>query len=433
MAGTPTDRAVPEPQAARDPTVTLDAERRVVRLNRAAEALFGRRSEEAAGVPVAELVASGDPAGVPDRAHMADLLASAETLAGLGSWERDLRSGRAIWSDEMFRIHGLEPQSVEPTVERLLAIVHPGDRDRIAATLAQVTGRPEDVGEGGITAEYRAVTAGRGLRHVRFHGRVVRDAAGRPVRWIGSAQDVTDERMTERELYARYAVGQALRDWETRDEGAVALLRRLATALDYPISAIWKWDAESERLVCRAFWSAPEVDARDFELVKRDERFAPGEGKVGRAWLEQRPVILPEVPATDGRFRPIQEALDTGLRAGLSFPAMGDDGPLAIVCLYGFESREATPSLIRTLTDIGRDIGRFLDRQGHQLATRRLSDREIEILKLAADGLSGPKIAQALVLSPWTVKTHFENIYEKLGVGDRPSAVAVALRAGLFR
>jgi two-component system nitrate/nitrite response regulator NarL len=61
-----------------------------------------------------------------------------------------------------------------------------------------------------------------------------------------------------------------------------------------------------------------------------------------------------------------------------------------------------------------------------------LSARELEVLALAADGNSGPQIAERLILSPATVKTHFQNIYEKLGVCDRAAAVARALRSGLM-
>jgi DNA-binding CsgD family transcriptional regulator len=58
--------------------------------------------------------------------------------------------------------------------------------------------------------------------------------------------------------------------------------------------------------------------------------------------------------------------------------------------------------------------------------------REQEVLQLAAEGYSGPSIAAELVVSPATVKTHFENIYKKLGVRDRPAAVAKAMRLGLI-
>ena len=61
-----------------------------------------------------------------------------------------------------------------------------------------------------------------------------------------------------------------------------------------------------------------------------------------------------------------------------------------------------------------------------------LTRREIELLQLAADGLTGPMIAEELVLSRATVRTHFENIYSKLVVRDRAGAVAKGMRLGLI-
>ena len=62
----------------------------------------------------------------------------------------------------------------------------------------------------------------------------------------------------------------------------------------------------------------------------------------------------------------------------------------------------------------------------------KLSPRELEVLRLAAEGLSGPRIAELLSISPATIKTHFTHIYAKLGVTDRAAAVARALRLGLI-
>jgi two-component system nitrate/nitrite response regulator NarL len=60
-----------------------------------------------------------------------------------------------------------------------------------------------------------------------------------------------------------------------------------------------------------------------------------------------------------------------------------------------------------------------------------LSDRESEILKLVADGLTAPQIGRSIHLSTATVKTHLQHLYEKLGVSERAAAVAVAMRRGL--
>jgi ATP/maltotriose-dependent transcriptional regulator MalT len=61
-----------------------------------------------------------------------------------------------------------------------------------------------------------------------------------------------------------------------------------------------------------------------------------------------------------------------------------------------------------------------------------LTPRELEVLSLAADGLGGLELAERLVLSPATVRTHFKNIYEKFGVRNRSAAVARAMRLGVI-
>jgi two-component system nitrate/nitrite response regulator NarL len=61
-----------------------------------------------------------------------------------------------------------------------------------------------------------------------------------------------------------------------------------------------------------------------------------------------------------------------------------------------------------------------------------LTEREREILRLVADGLSAPDIGRAIHLSPTTVKGHLHTLYEKLGVSDRAAAVAEAMRRGLL-
>jgi two-component system nitrate/nitrite response regulator NarL len=61
-----------------------------------------------------------------------------------------------------------------------------------------------------------------------------------------------------------------------------------------------------------------------------------------------------------------------------------------------------------------------------------LTNREIGILRLAADGLSAPQIARELGIGVPTVKTHLAHVYTKLDVPDRASAVAQAFRRGLL-
>jgi two-component system nitrate/nitrite response regulator NarL len=83
------------------------------------------------------------------------------------------------------------------------------------------------------------------------------------------------------------------------------------------------------------------------------------------------------------------------------------------------------PSLQSALT---REIRARRDRSDEPL----LSARELEILRMCADGLSSPEIAAALFVSVATVKTHLQHVYGKLEVSDRAAAVAQAMRRGLL-
>jgi PAS domain S-box-containing protein len=467
--------------------VSIDASGHVVRFNPAAEVMFGYSREEALGRRLADLVvpqdlqaahskmlerlATGDPEPLLGRrvaqhavrkdgddfpvewtlvqtndtppeytwivrdlsrvteaeersTRMARLLASSEELADMGSWELDLASREGLWSDQMYRIHGYEPGAVHPTVELFMSEVHPDDRDSLRSLFQTLARSPEKLMGDGVMLEYRVVRRDGSVREIVGRGRVEADHEGRPARWVGCAQDVTDQRLTERELQAHYALGQALRDWQTFDEGVVDLLRRLGTALDYCAGSLWVMDPKQEQLWCRAFWTVPGSAATELEATIRTRTYAPGEGIPGRAWAEEEPVFTED----DG-----SEPALAGLRFGIAFPALGDDGPLAVLSFRAPDRREATERLARTLSGIGRELGRFLSQRRSDLGAAPLSERELEVLRLAADGNSGPEIAERLVLSPATVKTHFENIYEKLGVSDGAAAVAHAFRIGLLR
>jgi PAS domain S-box-containing protein len=365
----------------------------------------------------------------PDLEHLFNV---AEELAQLGSWQQDLRTGETVWSPGTYRILGLAPADVARDRDRVLAVMHPEDRERMERVVAEVSrtrGQTPLVDE---EFEFRVVRPDGALRYIRSYGRLERDEQGEPLRWTGIALDVTDQRLSEAELMAHYAVSQALRDWETFEEGVVDLLRRLATALAYPLACLWVWDHERDAIVCRAFWSAPDVAPEPFESAKRDKAYKPGQGKPGKAWAEQRPVVIPDIEQSD-LFDLHREARETGVRSCLTFPAVGPEGTVAVLSFYGFEPREPSASLVRTVTAIGQELGRFLNRRRGQLGRDPLSARELEVLRLAGEGRSGPQIAQDLFISPTTVKTHFEHIYEKLGVSDRSAAVAHALRIGLIR
>ena len=133
------------------------------------------------------------------------LLAEAQKVAGLGSWEWDPASGRLTWSDELCRMYGVDPAVFQPSFEAYLERVHAEDRQHAGALVARalIDGRP-------FSAEERIVRPDGSLRWLRSHCEVVRDAAGRPMKLLGACLDVTESRASEQALRDGAASLQAL-------------------------------------------------------------------------------------------------------------------------------------------------------------------------------------------------------------------------------
>lgn len=99
---------------------------------------------------------------------------------------------------------------------------------------------------------------------------------------------------------------------------------------------------------------------------------------------------------------------------------------------YYLEDSRPSPRLMETLTAIGYELGEFFSRRRAQLDKQRLTQRELQVIRLASEGQAAPQIAERLEISATTVRTHLEHIYRKLDVSDRATAVAVAIRLGLI-
>jgi PAS domain S-box-containing protein len=133
-------------------------------------------------------------------ARMEARLRQLERIAHLGSYAYDLRRGRAWWSDEAYRIAGLEPGAAEPSYETGLALVHPEDRERIhqAVTEAKRRGGP-------YSNEYRIVRPDGSVRIVHSNGQVLLDEQGQAVEFVATLQDVTELRASEERAHASEA------------------------------------------------------------------------------------------------------------------------------------------------------------------------------------------------------------------------------------
>jgi two-component system sensor histidine kinase UhpB len=123
------------------------------------------------------------------------LLSEAQKLAGLGWWEWTPESGRLVWSEELYRIYGVSPETFKPSFESHLEHVHPEDREHSGAMMARalIDGR-------GYSTNERIVRPGGEVRYLRSQVEVVRDEHGKPIKVLGASLDFTEQRHSETAL-----------------------------------------------------------------------------------------------------------------------------------------------------------------------------------------------------------------------------------------
>ncbi len=120
-------------------------------------------------------------------------LAEAQRLSRTGSFGWDPASGEIYWSDETYRIFGLEP-TIKPTVARILERTHPDDRAGLRQTLERVSTE-----RGEFTAEHRLLMADGSIRHVRAVAHPSTGAHPGSFVFVGAVMDVTERKRAEQE------------------------------------------------------------------------------------------------------------------------------------------------------------------------------------------------------------------------------------------
>src|SRR5436190_11941163 len=221
-------------------------------------------------------------------------LGEAQSIAQLGSWEWDPETDRVVWSEELYRIFGLEPDTFTASYSGFLAQVHPDDRERLNATVQETFQRG-----GEFVIEHRISRPDGGVRLVEGRGKTVLETDGTPKGMVGTARDITEQRHAE-EQAARaeiaIEIANRLSDLQQITETALThlgldellpeLLSRICSTLSIENAAVFLLDEDGETLVMRAARGAAEREI--------GSRIAVGGGFAGRVAAEQRLIVIGE-------------------------------------------------------------------------------------------------------------------------------------------
>lgn len=174
-------------------------------------------------------------------------LAEAQKQAHLGNWEWDLVSDKATGSAEFLRLLGLQTQGSESsfTLQSFIECFQPEDRESMQQILAKTVEE-----QGPLNFEKRIVRPDGTVRILHALGEVILDEAGKPVRMIGTAQDITESRQAE----------EALRESEAR----------LRSAIDLAELWFYDWNPRTDELIwdtrLKEIWGLPPDASVDNEI-----------------------------------------------------------------------------------------------------------------------------------------------------------------------
>jgi two-component system response regulator DegU len=149
----------------------------------------------------------------------------------------------------------------------------------------------------------------------------------------------------------------------------------------------------------------------------------------GMGGIEATEIIRKENPDTKIILFTVEEsrvAIADAIRAGVSGYLLKDVSAAELINAAKL-AMEGKAVIHPTLTRAFIEEVQYVDKRPET----PLSRRESEILQSVAYGATTKEVARNLGISPHTVKTHLERIFEKLGANDRAQAVAIALRKGL--
>lgn len=128
-------------------------------------------------------------------AEKAYLLSESQRIAHIGSYIWDIVTGNIRWSDECYRLYGVNPDTFAVTAESGITCIHPDDQSKSREWV-----RAHVDGEQTYPITYRTVWPDKSIHWLVTEGEVYRDADGNPVRMIGTIQDISEREFMERSL-----------------------------------------------------------------------------------------------------------------------------------------------------------------------------------------------------------------------------------------
>lgn len=318
-----------------------------------------------------------------------ELLNKAQEIAHLGSWSLDLVTNKLTWSEEIYRIFGLNPYEFTPTYEGFLDVIHPDDRDAVNSTYV----RSIRDGKDGYRIEHRIICKDTGeLRHVLEKCEHIKDESGKIVRSVGMVHDVTASKVEEeklRKLNKTLAALSKSSQAMSQSQEELDYLNQVCKIVveDTDFAMVWIGYAQNDKAKSILPVASAGFEDDYLETIKiswGDEEH--GRGPTGTA-IRTGKMCMCNNMFTDPDFEPWREqALKRGYAASVVFPLKAGNRTFGAISIYSKEPDSFLEDEINLLSELASDLAHGITtirlRNAHQKAEEALSKshNELEIL-----------------------------------------------------
>jgi PAS domain S-box-containing protein len=286
-------------------------------------------------------------------------LAEAQRLTYTGSWAYNHILGKfTYYSDEQFRIHGLDPQRGRPPdLTQVLELFHPEDREGMIENVDRIIREKRD-----YIHDYRIKLPDRTVKYIHTTGHPVLNDAGDLLEHFGSTIDVTEHRRVEQSLRAQNHVTRILAEAASLEEATSKILQAMCECLGCHLGTLWQIAQEEDVLRCATVWHAPSVEVAQFEATTRASALQRGSGLPGQVWVSGVAACVPDV-ARDPEFERAEIAAGEDLHAAFAFPILLNGKVLGVIELISRDVWHTDQDLLVSMTTIGSQIGQFMERK----------------------------------------------------------------------
>jgi PAS domain S-box-containing protein len=216
----------------------------------------------------------------------------------------------------------------------------------------------------------------------------IRNIRGELYAVCGISTDITErQRLTQRRA-AEHAVTRALAEASKLSEAGSQVLQALCDCLSLDLGALWYVDGPVLR--CAEVWSAPALNAVEFERMTRSLVLPRGTTLPGRVWAKHAPAWLPNIERDVGLLRR-DVAMCAGLHCALAVPIRESETVTGVLEFFGRNAQAPDADLLNMLDAVGRQIGVFIQRKRAEAALRERS-MELELARRIQQGFFPRKL-----------------------------------------